>query len=113
MKKFVITIVDETCVKNNRDPQATLLLEKAKLYGTVEGFEEYEKKMNNLSSQLNAVKELAVTPAELEILRLIRKKSKEEGKAQEDTIAVLKDYLRKVGEGDENRARAIKTMLQQ
>ena len=32
MKTIVITVLDDVCAKNGRDPEALTLLEKAKLY---------------------------------------------------------------------------------
>ena len=119
MKVIVVTVQDDVCAKNHRDPEAKLLIEKAKLYGNVESGESYLAKeksasqavIDGLNSQLRSLQENKVTPAELEILRVLRQKAANEGKAYEEEIAALKGQLEKVVEENESRARQIKAIL--
>lgn len=120
MKTIVVIVMDDVCAKNGRDPEAKLLIEKAKLYGEVQtgdAFLASEKAksqvvINNLTTQLDAIKEKNVTPAELEILRALRQKAANEGKVYEEEIAALKGQLEKVVEESESRAKAIKAILE-
>ena len=94
MKDLVIHIREDVCKAHNRDPEATALIEAARTFGTVETLEnalasekaKWQANLNNLSAQhevevkelkarIAAIEENAVTPAELEILRGIRKKA--------------------------------------
>lgn len=119
MKTIVITVLDDVCAKNGRDPEALTLIEKAKLYGKVESGEQYvagvriedQAIINNLVSQLEAIKENEVSPAELEILKALRQKARNEGKVYEDEISALKNQLKRVVEEGENRTKAIRAIL--
>lgn len=119
MKIIVVTIDDAVCAKNGRDPEATILIEKARLYGTVESGDsfiaaeraKYQSSLNSLTAQLEAINENKITPAELEVLRVLRQKSAKEGKVYEDEIAALRSQLQKVVEEGENRSRQIKAIL--
>lgn len=119
MKTIVVTVLDDVCAKNGRDPEAALLIEKARLYGKVESGESFlatersksQGVINNLTAQLDAISEHKVTAAELEVLRVLRQKAANEGKLYEEEIAALKGQLEKVVEEGENRAKAIKAIL--
>lgn len=119
MKTIVVTVLDDVCAKNGRDPEAALLIEKARLYGRVESGDTFlateraksQEVINNLTTQLESISENKVTPAELEILRALRQKAKNEGKVYEEEIDALRGQLQKVVEEGENRAKAIKAIL--
>lgn len=80
MKKVVLTIKDEICAKNGKDPNATDLLNVMSHYGTVEAFEsafarekaEYQTTIDGLNSQLNAIKEQELTADELHMVKAYR-----------------------------------------
>lgn len=119
MKTIVVTIMEDVCAMNQRDPHAATLIEKAKLYGKVESGESFlaaekakwQQVTDNLTAQLDAINENKVTPAELEILRALRKKAANEGKVYEEEIVALKGQLEKVVEEGENRSRQIRAIL--
>jgi hypothetical protein len=119
MKIIVIHVQEDVCSKNERDPQATQLIEKARLYGKVESGESYlaaekarsQEVIDGLTRQLEAIKEHKITQAELEVLRVLRQKAANEGKIYEDEIVALKGQLEKVVEEGENRAKAIRQIL--
>ena len=119
MKSLVITVLDDVCAKNNKDPEATQLIEVAKTYGKVEPLEAvlnaerliYEKTITNMRIQLDACAEHGVTPAELEILRLIRKKSQDESAEKEKIIAERDAQLHAIKAEQEARVSQIKSIL--
>ena len=130
MKDIVVHILDSVCATNNRDPDATALIEAAKTFGTVETLEnalaserakaqaeinklnvQHAAELNALRSQLAAIQERSVTDAELEILRVIRKKSEAESAEYISEIKRRDDHLNAVKIESENRAAQIKAIL--
>lgn len=119
MKSIVITVLDDVCVKNNKDPDAVHLIEAAKSYGKVEDLDavlvservKYEEIIKNLKAQLDACAEHGVTDAELEILRLVRKKANDENAEYEARIAEKDKMLDAIKVENEKRIEQIKTIL--
>lgn len=80
MKSLVITVLDDVCAKNNKDPEATQLIEVARSYGKVEPLEvvveeikkSYQQTIDNLTAQLDAIKAHNLTPDELALLGAYR-----------------------------------------
>lgn len=118
MKTFVVTVMDDVCAKNNRDPEATSLIEAARTFGKVETLEavmaaertKYEGVIHNLRQQLEANAESGVTEAELEVLRAVRKKAAAEAVAYEHTISERDAQLQAIRQESENRAAQIKAI---
>lgn len=118
MKTFVVTVMDDVCAKNNRDPEATGLIEAARTFGKVETLDavlaseraNYEGIIRNLRQQLEANAESGVTELELEVLRIIRKKSAAEAATYEHTIAERDAQLQAIRQESENRAAQIKAI---
>ena len=118
MKTFVVTVMDDVCAKNNRDPEATSLIEAARTFGKVETLDavmaaertKYEGIIRNLREQLDATAESNVTEAELEVLRAIRKKASVEAVGYEQTIAERDAQLQAIRQESENRAAQIKAI---
>ena len=81
MKKVVLTIKEDVCVKNNKDVNATELLNVMAHYGTVETYEattakdkaEFQATIDSLNKQLNDIKEQELTVDEIEMVRAYRK----------------------------------------
>ncbi len=119
MKTIVITILDDVCAANGKDPEATNLIEVAKSYGKVEYWEsavatertKYQSIINNLTAQLDAISENNVSPTELEVLKAVRKKANVESSAYEQAIAERDAQLKAVQLESENRATQIKAIL--
>lgn len=119
MKTIVITVLDDVCAKNNKDPHAANLIEVAKTYGKVESLDtvlaaerlKYEQTINNMRTQLDACAEHAVTPEELEILRMIRKKSQAEAEGYKKTIEDRDRQLVAIQAEQESRIAQIKSVL--
>ena len=119
MKSIVVHVSDDVCAKNGRDPEATKLIEIARTFGSVETLEsalaadraKSQVVINNLTEQLEAIKENEVTPAELELLRAIRKKAAKEAEQYQADIKQRDDQLKAIQVENENRAAAIRTMF--
>lgn len=81
MKKYVLTIDEATCSKNNKDVNASELLSVMAHYGTVENYEtvearvlaEHQKVNADLHAQLNAIKEQELTVDEIAMVKEYRK----------------------------------------
>ena len=118
MKKIVVTIMDDVCAKNGRDPEGTALIEAAKSFGKVETLDsafaaeraETAMIIKNLREQLEAIGEHAVTDEELKILRAIRQKSALEATEYEATIAERDAQLQAIKTESENRVAQIKAI---
>ena len=80
MKKYVFTIRDDVCLANGKDVEATELLGKMKLWGEVEDYDrsisgvkaEYQATVDNLTTQLSAIKDQELTADEIEIVLAYR-----------------------------------------
>ena len=102
MKKVVLTIKDEICAKNGKDPNATDLLNVMSHYGTVEAFEsafakekaEYQTTIDGLNSQLNAIKEQELTADELHMVKAYRQNKNAVIAACEAKINAMAETLR-------------------
>lgn len=130
MKSFVVHVQDSVCAQNNRDPNATTLIEAARSFGTVETLDaalssqkaKYEAEIARLNNQHNAIvdglnaklaaiEEKGVTAEELEVLRVIRAKSTKEAEGYQATIAERDNQLNAVKLEAENRAAQIAAMF--
>ncbi len=118
MRTIVVTIQDDVCAKNGRDPEGTALIEAARTFGKVESLDsvlsaksaEYEAIIRNLRSQLEAIAEHSVTEAELKVLQAIRQKSAEEAVTYESTIRERDAQLQAIKTESENRVAQIKAI---
>lgn len=80
MKKVVLTIKEDVCVKNNKDVNATELLNVMAHYGTVETYEaatakdkaEFQATIDSLNKQLNDIKEQELTVDEIKMVKAYR-----------------------------------------
>lgn len=130
MKSFVVHVQDSVCAQNNRDPEATTLIEAARSFGTVETLDaalatqkaKYEAEIARLTNQHNAnvdgltakiaaIEENAVTADELEVLRVLRAKSNKEAAGYQATITERDNQLNAIKLESENRAAQIAAMF--
>ena len=130
MKSFVVHVQDSVCAQNNRDPEATTLIEAARSFGTVETLDaalasqkaKYEAEIARLNNQHNAIvdglkanlatiEEKGVTADELEVLRVLRAKATKEAEGYQATIAERDNQLNAVKLEAENRAAQIAAMF--
>lgn len=129
MKDIVVHVSDAVCAANQRDPEATALIEAAKTFGTVESLEhaiaseraKAQAEINRLNAQHNAevdalraklaaIEERAVTDAELEILKALRKKADAEACAFKTEIQRRDDQLSAIVAEQEARKQQIRAL---
>lgn len=129
MKDIVVHVSDAVCASNQRDPEATALIEAAKTFGTVESLDnalaaeraKAQAEINRLTAQHNAevdalrarlaaIEERAVTDAELEILRSVRKKAEIESAQFQNEIKVRDDQLSAIVAEQEARKQQIRAL---
>ena len=129
MKDIVIHVLDSVCESNNRDPEATALIEAAKNFGSVESLDQalatermkfqteianmksrHEQEVKDLRARVISIEEKAVTPAELELLRAIRKKSEAEAVEFKTEIKRRDEQLSAIVAECEARKQQIKTL---
>lgn len=119
MKKFVFTIMDDVCAANCKDVEATELLEKMKLWGTVEPFEavlsgnnaEFQKVIDNLTAQLTAIKEQELTDDEILFLNFYRERKVALGVVYQNRIDGLEKQLEEIAEGYKKKIAQIRELL--
>lgn len=81
MKKYIFTVRDDTCVANEKDVNATRVLEVMKTYGTVEDYDthvgiikqEYQDALDNVVAQNEAIKAQNLTDEEIALVNEYRK----------------------------------------
>lgn len=122
MKKFIVTIEDDVCLRNNKtEAMQADLVRKISEYGTVEEYSahvakldvEWQKKLDNMTAQYNQVAEYgARNETELEILRVHRVGIEKSVQASEAKVTVLEDSLRKADEKAKKMSEAICATLQ-
>jgi hypothetical protein len=114
MKKYVFTIKDDVCAANGKDIEATELIAKMQLWGSVEDYEkviaaeraEYQKTADNLKAQLDAIKDRELTDDEFDIVMDYRDCKAKILAAYETRINGLEKQLEEVY--TENKQRALK-----
>ena len=101
MKEILFTIREDICAKTGRDPDATELIEVMKNYGTVEEFDsvenrvrqEYQKTLDNLTAQYNAIKEQELSESELKIINTLRECKQSDEQLYLNKIAELEKAI--------------------
>lgn len=112
MKKYVFTIKDDVCIVNGKDVEATELLAKMRLWGEVEDYDraisavkaEYQDTVDNLTTQLTAIKDQELTADEMRVLYAYREAKSavvaqyvDEAEAYKSELVAMKgDFERKV-----------------
>lgn len=129
MKDIVVHVSDSVCAANNRDPEAAALIEAAKSFGTVETLDQAlaherakaQAEINKLTTQhtaevdalkakLAAVEDRAVTDAELEVLKLLRKKAEAESLSYQGEIKRRDEQLAAIVAENDARKQQIKAL---
>lgn len=111
MKKYVFTMKEDVCEAHGKDTaKQTELLNVMTHYGTVEDYDkviapvqaEYQGVVDNLTAQLNAIKEQELTVDEIKIVKSYR----------ENKASVVNEYI---AEADKYKAQleAVKTENEQ
>lgn len=121
MKKVVLTVKEDVCAVNCKDPAATELIEKMKLWGDVTDFDdevkavkaEYQRSLDNLAAQVNAIKEQELTTDEIVLLNAYRDCKTVTGDAYLKRIAGLEQCLEEVRVASKKRAEQIAQLVQE
>ena len=119
MKKYVFTIKDDVCAANGKDTEATELLGKMKLWGDVENYDnvvasvraEYQAVVDNLTAQLNAIKEQELTVDEIALLNSYRGCKKVIAEKYEVRNAELERELEELRSGFQKKVEQITELL--
>lgn len=120
MEKYVFTVRDDVCIANGKDVSATELLAKMKLWGDVEPFErvvasikaEYQSAVDNLTAQLNSIKEQKLTNDEIILVNCYRECKKSFSEKDIKRIAELEQQLQIVKDEHEVLSTNIIALLQ-
>lgn len=104
MKKLVLTIKDDVCLRNDKDVNATQLIEVAKKYGTVEDYDscvaqiraEYQATLDNVVAQNEAIKQQNLSDEEIAMVNVYRTQRAKAVKVYEEKNAELEQTLEKV-----------------
>ena len=121
MKKFVFTIKDDVCAANGKDLEASELIAKMKLWGDVEDYEravasvrtEYQAIIDNLNTQLAAIKEQELTDDEIIFLNFYRERKAILGKVYEARIGKLENELDEISAGFQKKIAQISELIAQ
>lgn len=121
MKKYVFTIKDDVCAANDKDIEATDLLAKMKLWGDVEDYEkviapvkeEYQRMVDNITAQLNAIKAQELTDDEIVLLNAYRGCKGATSEAFLHRISALEEQLAKDRADYQKKAEQISELLAQ
>lgn len=111
MKKYVFTMKEDVCEANQKTTEQQIkILDKLREYGAVEDYDkviapvqaEYQGVVDNLTAQLNAIKEQELTVDEIKIVKAYR----------ENKASVVNEYI---AETDKYKAQleAVKTENEQ
>ena len=119
MKKVVLTIKEDVCVKNNKDVNATELLNVMAHYGTVETYEsatakdkaEFQATIDSLNNQLNAIKEQELTVDEIKMVKSYRENKSSVVSAYVAEAEQYKSQLQAVKNEHEQRVAKLKAIL--
>lgn len=119
MKKVVLTIKEDVCVKNNKDVNATELLNVMAHYGTVETYEaatakdkaEFQATIDSLNKQLNDIKEQELTVDEIKMVKSYRENKTSVVSAYVAEAEQYKNQLQAVKNEHEQRVAKLKAIL--
>ena len=121
MKKYVFTIKDDVCIANGKDIEATELLAKMRLWGDVEDYDraisavkaEYQSTVDNLTTQLQAIKEQELTDDEILFLNFYRERKVANAEVYQRKIALLENGIEEMRVASLKRAEQIALLAEQ
>jgi septal ring factor EnvC (AmiA/AmiB activator) len=114
-----LTIKEDVCVKNNKDVNATELLNVMAHYGTVETYEsatakdkaEFQATIDSLNKQLNDIKEQELTVDEIKMVKSYRENKTSVVSAYVAEAEQYKNQLQAVKNEHEQRVAKLKAIL--
>lgn len=120
MKKYVFTVKEDICTANGKDVTATNLLEKMKLYGTVEDYDtvvasvkaEYQLSLDNVKKQYQAIVDQKLTDDELKLVVAYRERKEETNKVYAEKITSLEKQLTDIKTESEKRIEKIRAAIE-
>lgn len=120
MKKFIVTIEDDVCLKNGKtEVMQADLVRKIGEYGTVEDYSthiakhdaEWQGKLDNMTAQYNGVIEYGVNDTELAVLRALRVAVDKSVQVSEAKCAIMEGKLKEAEEKATALANAMRATL--
>jgi hypothetical protein len=119
MKQYAITFMEDVATANGRNSDPTDFIAEAKLRGKVEDFNEavngiraeYQKTIDNLTIQLNAIKAQELTPDEIVLLNTYRDCKSATGETYQKRIDSLEQCLEDVRISSKKRAEQIAQLV--
>ena len=119
MKQYAVTFMEDVATANGRNPDPTDFINEAKLRGKVEDFNEavnairaeYQRTIDNLTTQLNAIKAQELTPDEIALLNAYRQCKTATGDAYQKRIDTLEQCLEDVRISSKKRAEQIAQLV--
>lgn len=119
MKAFVFTVKDDVCTANNKDVNATKILEVMRTYGTVEDYDEhfkgikatYQASLDNVVAQNEAIKEQNLTSDEIQLVNEYRKLRAKATQSYITENDVLRKQLEEIQAENEKRNDAIAVLI--
>lgn len=119
MKKYVFTVRDDTCIANEKDVNATRVLEVMRTYGTVEDYDthvavikkEYQDALDNVVAQNEAIKAQNLTDEEIALVNEYRKQRAKAVQAYIDENSKLTSQLTEIKAEYENRITLISEII--
>ena len=117
MQKYVFTIKEDICTANNCTDKVQYLLSILPKYGDLVDYDvavanvkdDYQRTIDNLTEQLNVLKDHNLTPEEIRVLNVIRQADIEKGKKREEEYAAERAQLIAEKTASDQKVVAIKT----
>lgn len=119
MTNVALKVKEDVCLANGKDPAATELIEKMKLWGEVTTLEseiakvkaEYQAVIDNLTKQIKAIQAQELTPDEIVLLNSYRDCKAVTGEAYQRRIDGLEKCLEDVRISSQRRAAQIAQLV--
>ena len=119
MKKYVFTVKDDVCIANDKDVNATRILEVMATYGAVEDYDthiaqlkaEYQATLDNVVAQNEAIKQQNLTDEEIALVNEYRKLRAKAVQAYIDENGRLTSQLEEIKAEYENRISLISEII--
>lgn len=119
MTNVVLKVKESIALANGKDPAATELIAKMKLWGEVTTLEdelakvinEYQKELDRVTAQFNAIAAQQLTPDEIIFLNCYRERKDEFGAEKDRVIAEQQKMLEDLRESFKRRSEQIAQLI--